>query len=360
MKNARGLFKDAVGGGVLASLLLGGAVLAECTQIDAATKIASYYQRYQEIRQQLLNMENWYNETLSAINDIVPNLNAELEALERQATNKVDDYINQANGAYGILSDRAAAIGSSEELVKYVGRNVLGENDPCIASALGLGRDVALSERSVDECIDLPIRMVIPYGDGLAPNASIALNGMLASSAGEWPANNIIREDLSWLRDQVSGQGGIGSWLQRAQQAPEGQNVAVSIADQMRLGELIAGRGLSNIPVPQYISDSAKAYGQQARMAAAGRNSYAIEAVAREASVRPQLETLRQQLSNINVDNLDQMTEGQRYSARLSVLNTKETLKSLLNESRLRHEQLEGVLLSIDQDNGLDGVGAYQ
>lgn len=349
------ILKDSITGGLVAAGLMGGVVLAECTQIDAATKIASYYQRYQEIRQQILNLENWYNETVSTLQGVVPALNDRLDEISNEIAGEAEGYIESATG----IHPRAVANSSSEELVTYAGRNVLGGNDPCVAAAMGLGRDVPSAERAVSDCADLSTRMVIPYGHGVAPNSAISLNGMLSISDGQWPAYNAIREDLNWF-GEVRQSGGVGALLQASSVASLPGSTADNVAKQMRLGDLIVGRGITSIESREALSASPGAVLAANQQASAGRNSYAIEAIAREASVRPTLDMIRDQLGNIDIHSIDEMTEAQRYATRLSAAATKETLKGLLNESRLRQEQLEGILLTISQDADIRAMGVYQ
>lgn len=345
------MIKDAALGAVVASVLIGGAVLAQCTQIDAATKLVSYYQRYQELRQMTISLEKWYHETESAIQGFVPNLT---NRLENTADRYQRDLIARAEGAlsnYGVDTARAVAIADSPDdaLVEYAGRNILGSNSACVAAALGLGRDVAPSERVVNDCQRLFERMVIPQGTGLAPNASISMNGMLATSRGQWPANNLIREDLNWLRQMEASGRSVDALLSETNSANTTGDAALEeVANHMRLGDLITGRGLSNTPQRTELPPSSDDVLLNQQMAHAARNSYAVEAMAQLAAARPKIETLREQLANYDIDSLDQMTEAQRYASRIAANGIKEELKSMLNESRLRHEQLEGVLLSID------------
>ena len=230
-----------------------------------------------------------------------------------------------------------------------------------MALALGLARDVATEERVSLGCSDIENRMVVPANGTLEPNAAISLNGMLAASQGKWPANNLIREDLAWVSEIITNDGGIEGVLQSAAMAPGSSSdaVAKSVAKQMRLGDLVTGRGLSSVESTYTMTSSNEDILLQRQMAQSGRNAYAIEAIAKEAAIRPKIEAVRDQLMKIDIENIDQMTEAQRYATRVAASSAKEELKAMLNESRLRHEQLEGLLMSIDQRDAINDIAEY-
>lgn len=351
----RDLGREFAKGGVVASALLAGAVVAgACTQIDAPTKMASYYQRYTEMRDQIMKFDNLRREVMANVENFVPNIKDRLDLMENTLVNGVESRLNGLAAQYGVDVTKAASMAGSGDLIGYAGRNVLGDNDPCLAAVLGLGRDVAPSERAVSECTSYATDRALAPDDGsggIGPNAGIHLNGMLASASGEWPILNLYREDLAWVHGNLARGQSVGELAIAGGQGSDDSEAAIatSVSEQMKLGGIIVGQGATSVTT----RDTSGAASQQTiaqgdRLAQAGRNAYAVESVAREAATMPRVKILREQLDTIDIDNLDQMTEGQRHAARLSAQAAVQELRTLLHASRLRHEQLEGILLSID------------
>lgn len=351
----RDMGRDFIKGGVVAGALMAGAVVANtCSQIDAPTKMASYYQRYTEMRDQIMKFDNFRREAEAYVENYIPNVQKRLDMMENMVVSRVEGELNSIASQYGIDVTKAASMAGPGELIGYAGRNVVGDNDPCLAAAMGLGRDVSPSERAVSECAEYVLDRSVAPDDGsggLGPNAGIHLNGMLASASGKWPILNLYREDLAWAHKGISEGKSVTEMAlegaERTGNSPEA--IATNISQQMRLGGIIVGQGGSNISTPGVAdSPSEQSVARSDRLAQAGRNAYAIEAVAREAATMPRVTALREQLDTIDIDNLDQLTEGQRHAARVSAQATVQELRTLLHASRLRHEQLEGIMLSID------------
>lgn len=351
----RDVGRDFIKGGLVAGALAAGAVVANtCTQIDAPTKMASYYQRYTEMRDQIMQFDNLRREAEAYVENFIPNIQQRLDMMEDWMVSGVEGRLNGIAGQYGIDVTKAASMAGSGQLIGYAGRNVVGDNDPCLAAALGLGRDVSPGARAVSECTNYVLDRSVTPDDGsggLGPNAGIHLTGMLAGASGQWPVLNLYREDLAWLHQgQVGGRSIADIALDdTSRTANTSDGIAAAVSQQMRVGGIIVGQGGGNITTQGVSgSPSDQTIGQSDRLAQAGRNAYAIEAIAREAATLPRVTLLREQLDTIDIDNLDQLTEGQRHAARVSAQATVHELRTLLHASRLRHEQLEGIMLSID------------
>lgn len=360
-----GVAKELGRGALLAGALVTGVAIAgACTQIDATTKLVTYYQRYTELRAQMEEYRQLVEETVSDIQNIVPNIQGQLDQMEQQLVGDVEQRLGGLADQYGIDVQKAAVLADAGDLAEYAGRNVLGDNDPCLAASLGLGRDVPPAERVVSECQGyLEERMVgsDPLGGSdMAPNAALPMQDMLAISGGDWPAANAKREDLAWSQNTLwesgdasftSGTTGSGS-LKDA--SPD--EVASGITSAMRVGNLLTGHGSGSVLVKGNAGSGWSSVNDMQRQAQVARNAHAVEAVAREASVRPRLEQLRAQLDAIDPAKLDGMTEGQRYAARLEAQATVQQINLLLQASRRRQEQLMGAWRAIGLDSEQDAV----
>ncbi|CAM3859368.1 hypothetical protein VRRI112168_03580 [Vreelandella rituensis] len=340
------LIKDAAIGGLLAVTLIAGSGVAisayeSCTQIDAATKLVSYYNRIQEIKRQIDAMEMWVNETKTEITSRISNTKDRLENLKETLREGLDP--------------KQLARELAGEAIQSLTDEAFDGQSPCDALIKGVGPSVELADMALSECEDALAKYAVVLdpasGGDIAPSAMISLNSMIKTAEGVWPMADLMRDDLAWVtqKGEEALEFGAGWSLEGdGHQDATQQEVMNAIAHEMRLGNILVGRGATNIRQSSSRETTHKIMAVVERNAQAAANAYVVEAVAREASAKPRIALLREQLNSINIDNLDQMTEGQRYATRLEAQTTMQEVQAMLNASRMRQDQLLGVLHTLE------------
>lgn len=366
-------------GGVVAGLMVVSlyAVASNCVQIDAAPKVADYYNQYRDYRDQYNQVVDWKDRVdTSGLMALMPEgMQGASDLLEERYQAANGFYEAYQNGLEGVQGEHAiASMRQQGPLTRAEWANGVNapNDDPKLCYQLDMGADIGLmaqtgepntlSQRCGPEGRQaLANHSVRPSrdGSGMAPNTAQATEVTRAVMGGEFSMLDVVRGDLAWLRDNPEYHTPFRYPRESFDISPE--EAARHSAALQRVGGIMAGRGFAAFGYEPLrleqsgLVDTESAYGATTLLA---RLNLVYDGMGRYATAYPRVAGLRDTLLDFDSNMIDAANEGERHGIDLQLRALEGDLSALRVESRQREERLMGTLLSeyvSEQSTGLRG-----
>lgn len=336
------LLPEILKGAIMGSLLVAAYAVADhCTQIDAYAKVADYYERYVEYKQQIDQWKDLAAQTVSDITGIADNVRG---ALDETKASFEQDWAGIKGlydpGQFRIHDATLEVVGELNR--EHPARDAL---EQCWRQQLGA--DFSSSAKcSPDSQEARKLRAVAiqpsTVDGGVRPNTAMTVEAMRAVTYGDWPILDLLRSDLAWIRDNDRYRAPFN--YPATATAISAAEVQQRVSDMQRVASILYARGAgSEKPVP---ANKGLARNEFDAMTASrmGLGAMASDAMSEYAAVYPEALLLRQSISSMASDEIDRATEAQRYAMRLQASTIESRLDLMIQESRLRQEGLDAAL----------------
>lgn len=383
-------------GGVM--ILSFAAVAKTCIQIDAAPKVADYYNQYRDYRDQYNRLMEWKDRVdAQGLQALLPqNIQNAPAQLQRRIEVAKDLYggsiLNEAmsiGGYEGAAMDKVGTLsrpywqgaGTGDRTGSGSGLGGAGaggtgsgltHNDPQLCFQLEMGAHIGLMAEQgggnslASRCDaqgrqELANLSVMPGRDGagLAPNTAQASEVTRAVMHNEYAMLDVIRGDLAWLRDNQEYH--VPYRYPRERFDFDVEEIASHSAALQRVAGIMAGRGFAAYGYePVRLGRTGLADTEHAAEAAniLARLNLAYDGMARYATVYPRIANVRDGLLDVDTSMIDSANEAERYGIGLQLKAMEGVLTTMQVESQQREERLMGAYLAehiVSQGEGLRG-----
>lgn len=345
---------------LFSGVLAAGAVWASaCTQIDAFKKIADYkrqYQQYKDQAEQLLNLAN--TDVLDQFKDLMGSeMDKRLGQIKREGEVFFDTAYSpgELTGSGTIKSGAAIrTLGGGFGQPASVGGGGAGLGGGALKhcwksqyiatpaqSACGQGEEAQLAGMSIKPGTD---------GEVIQPNSEMEAEITRAILDNDAPMLDVMRSDLAWLRDNPE------VW-QPMRVSDEAESLSLEkvgriTKDQMRLGAILAARGLPMVDYDIRSFDAAEAHTlaaterAQLNAQATASISYIASAFGGYTTTMASIVPMKAALRDIEAGDIEGANSGDRKAMMQQFSKMASKVDVLGTESRQRHEQLMGVWLA--------------